>query len=226
MPQQANLIALHIKRNSEPSISQITEAGILGKIGLNSAGVGVCLNAIRAKGVDFNRLPAHLALRAALDSHSKAEAVARLEKSGVAAAAHILIADATGGTSMECSFLDVVKMEMRDGRIAHSNHFLVPHAPGVTDPLPLLDSKERMVRATELLALASELEKPLTMQTMERILEDEKGLPGAINRMSSSASPSATLFSIVMELTTKTASVKIGRPTQCQGVVLLKPLEL
>jgi isopenicillin-N N-acyltransferase-like protein len=48
-PQQINLIHLNIKRDTKPSISQITEAGIIGKIGLNSAGVGVCINAIRAK---------------------------------------------------------------------------------------------------------------------------------------------------------------------------------
>jgi len=45
--QQINLIHTNIKRTSKPSISMITEAGIIGKIGLNSSGVGVCINAIR-----------------------------------------------------------------------------------------------------------------------------------------------------------------------------------
>jgi isopenicillin-N N-acyltransferase-like protein len=39
----------------------VTEADVIGKIGINSAGVGVCLNAIRACGVDRTKLPIDLA---------------------------------------------------------------------------------------------------------------------------------------------------------------------
>lgn len=204
----------------------ITEAGLIGKIGLNSAGVGICLNAIRARGVAFNRLPVHLAMRATLDSNSRLEAVEKLEKAGVAAAVHFLIADSTGSTSMECSHLDVVKIAMKDGKLSHSNHFITEHKDGVFDKEFSQDSLERMVRATELLKDAEESEKPPTTQTIERMLEDEKGYPGAINRAASEKSPSATLFGVVMDLKAKTAKARIGRPTQCKGVVLLRPLDL
>jgi isopenicillin-N N-acyltransferase like protein len=225
-PQQINLIHLNIKRDTKPSISQITEAGIIGKIGLNSAGVGVCINAIRARGVDFTRLPVHLAIRAALDSTSKAEALAKLDKAGVASAVHLLIGDATGSTSVEFSNLDIIKFEMKDGQIAHSNHFIVPHAEGVAPASFSQDSLERIVRARELLLLASETEKPPTIRTIERMLEDEQGLPGAINRVASEKSPSSTLFGIVMDLKEKTASVRVGRPTECKGLATLNPLVL
>ncbi|OQV08963.1 hypothetical protein CLAIMM_13158 [Cladophialophora immunda] len=205
--QQKNLIHLNIKQGApKPSISMITEAGIIGKVGLNSAGVGVCLNAILARGVDYDRLPVHLALRATLDSTSRVEAIAKLERAGVAAAVHFLIADGTGATSIEFSHKDLVKLEMQRGRICHSNHFLVEHTEGVKDRRFGPDTLERMARATELMdGAAAESEKGPTVQTMETFLEDEKGYPGAINRATSATSANATLFGVVMELNTKTA---------------------
>ncbi|KAL8793763.1 MAG: hypothetical protein Q9195_003705, partial [Heterodermia aff. obscurata] len=71
--QSPNLIHLRI----HPHLSLLTEAGLIGKIGLNAHGVGVCLNAITARGIDWRRLPVHLALRLCLDSGSRAEAVRR-----------------------------------------------------------------------------------------------------------------------------------------------------
>ncbi|PMD39626.1 acyl-CoA:6-aminopenicillanic-acid-acyltransferase [Hyaloscypha variabilis F] len=223
--QQINLIHTNIKRTSKPSISMITEAGIIGKIGLNSSGVGVCINAIRARGVNFTRLPVHLAIRAALDSTSRAEALAKLDKAGVASAVHLLIGDATGSTSAEYSNLDIIKFEMKDGQIAHSNHFIVPHTEGVQPASFSQDSLERIVRARELLAVAaSETEKPPTVRMIEKMLKDEQGLPGAINRVATEKSPSSTLFGIVMDLKEKKASVRIGRPTECKGFVTLNPM--
>jgi isopenicillin-N N-acyltransferase-like protein len=204
----------------------ITEAGLIGKVGLNSAGVGICLNAILCRGVDYNRLPVHFAMRAILDSNSRAEAIATLEKSGVAAAVHFLIADGTGATSIEFSYKDAIKFEMKDGKVCHSNHFLVEHTEGVVDSVFGQDTLDRFVRATELLNVASESEKPPTMQTMEKMLEDEQGYPAAINRAASAKSRNATLFSIVMELKAKKASVRLGRPTQSRGAIILSPLQL
>ena len=225
VPEQGtNLIHLNIRRESQPSISMITEAGIIGKIGLNFAGVGVCLNAIRAKGVDFTRLPVHLAIRAVLDSNSKAKALAKLDKAGVVLAAHLLIGDSTGCTFVEYSHLDTIKFEMKDGQIAHSNHFIVAHAEGVLPTSHSKDTLERIIRATELLALAAATEKPPTIRTIEKMLEDEQGLPGAINRVATEESPSATLFGIVMDLREKKASLQVGRPTECKGLEALSPM--
>ena len=183
----------------------------------------MCLNAIRVKGVDFTRLPGHLALRAVFDSTSRAEAINVLEKSGVAAAINILVADATGSTSIECSALDMIKLEMKDGKVAHSKHFLAEHRPGVKDNIFLKDSMSRIQRMKTLLDSASATEKPPTIKAAQRILEDEQGFPTAINRKSSAGNPSSTLFSIVMDLTSKMAIVKLGRPTAPDEVIALQP---
>lgn len=136
---------------SGPRIEMITEAGIIGKIGLNSLGVGCTLNAIKAKGVSFTSLPCHLALRTVLASPSRSSAIEALEKAGVASACHILVADETGGTGLECSSEDVVRLEMDEmGRVVHTNHYLREHREGVVEAMDWLpDTRFRLGRMEE-----------------------------------------------------------------------------
>ncbi|RAL64994.1 hypothetical protein DID88_001584 [Monilinia fructigena] len=77
-----NLALVEIERVKKEKIWMVTEAGIVGKIGFNSAGVGVCLNAIRARPTDTSKLPIHVALRICLESSSIEDAIATLEKLG------------------------------------------------------------------------------------------------------------------------------------------------
>jgi isopenicillin-N N-acyltransferase-like protein len=185
------------------------------------------MNAIRAPGVNFSALPVHLAQRVALNKTSKKEALDRLTSLGIAAAVHVLVADSTGATSLESSALDLVKLEMKKGRIAHSNHFLAEHDPGVCDAVFFPDSRSRMERVTALLDQAETmLENPSSASgftAVEKILADEDGFPTAINRKSSPGNGNSTLFSIVMDLNGRTAVVKLGRPTENEGIFLLKP---
>ncbi|KAJ7839143.1 hypothetical protein B0H14DRAFT_2787860 [Mycena olivaceomarginata] len=60
---QENLAMMSIDQPGHPKIYMMAEAGIVGKIGFNSASVGVCLNAIRAHPTDASKLPIHVALR-------------------------------------------------------------------------------------------------------------------------------------------------------------------
>ncbi len=224
LEQKENLILARIRQPSKPLIHMITEAGIIGKIGLNSAGVGVCLNAIRARGVDFNKLPCHLSLRAALESSSRNEAVATLEKVGVASACNIIIADATGGMGLECSSQDICKLAMGNGRVLHTNHFLVEHA-GVEDKMQLKDSPFRLQRIRGLVA-AAETEDPIpSAESIGKLLEDEMNYPAAICRAETEDSTVATLFSIEMDLTTKTARVRLGRPSATEDTLFLRPCD-
>ena len=197
----------------------ITEAGIIGKIGLNSEGVGVTLNAIKAKGVDFERLPCHLALRTVLDSPSRQIAVDTLVKMGVASSCHILVADQTGGVGLECSAVDIVQLPMDQGGIVtHTNHYIEPHQMESTMFLP--DSEFRLERIRELIRLAGPTP---SSRTIEDMLKDEKEFPVSICRGRTKESTVETLFSIVMRLRWKTALVRFGRPIAAQGELLLKP---
>jgi isopenicillin-N N-acyltransferase like protein len=195
----------------------MTEAGIIGKIGLNSSSVGVTLNAIKAHGVDFAKLPCHLALRTVLNSTSRAEAVEKLMRVGVASACHITVADATtGGVGLECSAQDIVQMPMSDqGVCTHSNHFVNTHAEGVVG-VNMKDSPLRLDRIRSLIAQEQRGTEP-SFEVIERILKDEEGYPESICRAATEKSPLETLFSICMDLGGMKAKVKMGRPVNLVG---------
>lgn len=220
-----NIVSMHISQKGKPRIHMMTEAGIIGKIGLNSSGVGVTLNAVKAKGVDFARLPCHLALRRALESDSCSEAAQVLEEVGVAAACHILIADPRGSVGLECTAFDVVRLGTRQQQgkevITHTNHFIEPHR-GASCPPELPDSPFRLERIDKL--LVKETRKP-DLETIGDMLKDEENFPGSICRAQSDKDGFATLFSIIMDLNNRKAQVKMGRPTESGGTLILEPAQ-
>ncbi|EGX91304.1 Acyl-coenzyme A:6-aminopenicillanic-acid-acyltransferase 40 kDa form, putative [Cordyceps militaris CM01] len=231
VPQKARLVLLHIKpapdgSTQRPRASLVTEAGLLCKSGINSAGVGVFINAIKARGVRFDALPLHVAFRVVLDSESRVKAVARLRALALGTSGHILVADRTGGTSLEFTHLGVRQLDMADGRLAHTNHFLVAHEPPVADAVIFPDSLARMARISELLARANAKQAGGGVACCERMLQDEEGFPTAINRKRSPVRDSETLFSIVADLEAGMAYVKLGRPSEPDGHWVLKPAEL
>ena len=217
--QRDNIICAKISQAGRPTIHMMTEAGIIGKIGLNSAGVGVTLNAINARGVAFDKLPCHLALRTALNSTSLPEAKMKLNKAGVASACHIQVADTDNGSiGFENTAVDQVELSMKNGIITHSNHLTVAH-DGVADKAMLVDSPFRLDRVRELLG---NVEQP-DMSRLQEVLKDRKGEPAAINRSATEKSSVETLFSIVMDLTEKKAVVKMGKPTEEGETFELRP---
>jgi isopenicillin-N N-acyltransferase-like protein len=205
-----------------------TEAGLLSKSGLNSHGVAVFVNAIKAAGVKFDALPIHIALRTVLDCESRLKAIARLLSLTLGTSGHIMIADKTGGTSLEFSHLDIIQMEMTNGQIAHTNHFLVKHDPAVIDSHIFPDSITRQKRIMSLLEEARHQKQRVKApaESFEKMLEDEEGFPTAINRKSSPIRQSETLYSFVVDLNNRTARLRLGRPNECEGVWVFKPVEL
>lgn len=217
--QKKNLIVLTIAQAGKPTIKMVTEAGLIGKIGMNSAGVGVCLNAIRMKGMDATKLPCHLGLRMVLDSNSREEAVTRLEEYGIASACHMLIADATGGIGLEWSSTDVQKCTMNDAeQVFHSNHYLLDHPGTKNDTNWLKDSSYRVTRIEE---LAGKIEGTPDRAALFEIFKDESNYPGAICRAQKAPSESASLFNIIMDLKARKADVTLGRPTDPEDYVQL-----
>lgn len=217
--QGENLIVCYISQPGSgiPDISMVTEAGIIGKIGLNSSGVGCCLNAIRCRGVDRTKLPIHFALRTVLESDSRKEAVERIKAVGVAGSGHILIADPSGSVGLECTSKWIKELNMSpDGQICHTNHLILPH-DDVEEPPWLPDSPQRLARARELL---SGIEKP-TASALSDIFKDVQGYPSSINRKQIDGTLTQTLFNIIMNLGDKTAKVTFGRPTEYKELTVL-----
>lgn len=217
--QKQNLIITKITQAGKPTIVQVTEAGIIGKIGFNSSGVGTLLNAIKVHGLDASRMPVHFGLRAALESNSTQEAVQTLESYGMASSAHILISDSSEAIGLEFtkSTFAHCKADSR-GRIAHANHLLLDH-PGEDDTVWLKDSLVRVQTMTE---NTEKLGSEPSWEDVSRLFEDEYGFPFSICRQARDGG-STTLFNIVMDLKAKKGVVRLGRPTQPEETITLEP---
>jgi isopenicillin-N N-acyltransferase-like protein len=217
--QGQNLVVCHISQPGTgiPDLSMVTEAGIIGKIGLNAEGVGCCLNAIKCRGVDSSKLPIHFALRKVLESPSRAAAVDAVKTAGVAGSGHILIGDATGSTGLECTSKWVKEVEMDSAkRVCHTNHLILDKSDVEERPW-LEDSPARLARIRELTAGIADP----TLDTITEIFRDADGYPSSINRRQEGKSDVETLFTILMDLTRKSARVTFGRPTEAREQVLI-----
>ncbi|KAI1204487.1 AAT-domain-containing protein [Annulohypoxylon truncatum] len=218
--QGENLVVCYISQPGTdiPDIAMVTEAGIIGKIGFNSKGVGCCLNAIRCRGLDRTKLPIHFALRTILESRSREEAVDLTKSFGVAGGGHILVGDPTGSTGLECTSLWVKELHMdEEGRVCHTNHLLLDK-PDIDEPPWLADSSTRLERIRE---LTSSLSQP-TPDTIFDLFKDSQGHPASINRKQEGDNKPETLFNIIMDLTDRNAQVTFGRPTEYSERVVLK----
>jgi len=217
--QKQNLIITKISQADKPTILQVTEAGILGKIGFNSAGVGTLFNAIRVHGADPSRLPAHFGLRMALESSSVADAVHALESHGMASSAHILLGDPNTSLGLEFTKSTFAHVEPdARGRVVHTNHLLKEH-PGEVDTVWLKDSLTRVdTMATNADALGAEP----GWEAVGGLFEDEQNTPGSICRLETKETGSATLFNVVMDLKSRKAVVRLGRPTEVEEVINLE----
>lgn len=219
--QQDNLIVLHASPTDKPQINIVTEAGIVGKIGLNDCGVGVCLNAIRAKGLSESKFPIHIALRLALEQTSAKSAIDLLTSVGGASPGHILIGDGNMAQGLEISAYDVQKMDCGDnGFLIHTNHYLLDH-PGVTESCIFNDSHFRLDRATELANDLAGAKGEDVLIGLDKLFKDEKNFPGSICRLQTPPSTATTIFNIVMDLRSAMAVVKIGRPVAPKEVISL-----
>jgi isopenicillin-N N-acyltransferase-like protein len=112
---------IHAENNA---ILMLTEPGIIGKIGLNSNGVGVCLNFLR---IDkrFDGIPIHILLRAILDSEDIHGAEVQVRKSGYGKAGNVLVGDGLGNAfDVEFAGDESFDLAPQGEVFIHTNHYL------------------------------------------------------------------------------------------------------
>ncbi|HTO46070.1 MAG TPA: C45 family peptidase [Burkholderiales bacterium] len=124
-------VLLEVHRDDGPGYLTVVEAGMLAKVGFNSAGLGVCTNTLVTPLERTPRgVPYHVMLRALLDAETMTEAARMLFGTERALAANYLIAHRSGvAANFETIAGDGrnVRVTMPDrGVIAHANHFLAP----------------------------------------------------------------------------------------------------
>jgi isopenicillin-N N-acyltransferase-like protein len=181
--QRAACILLRVRAPGEPEILTMTEAGIVAKIGLNSAGVAVGLNLLRSAsdGREVG-MPVHVLLRKMLQAGSFAEARAMADMAPAAGSSCITLASADGGlASLEITPAGVAEVLPQGGVLAHANHCLDAGAAAGECPIdPVATTTvERHGRAWDLLNASA---GALTVAHFQAILRDHGGDPRCICR--------------------------------------------
>jgi isopenicillin-N N-acyltransferase-like protein len=138
--QRAALVLLKTPGPEGHTITTLTEAGMLAKIGLHEAGFGLGLNILRS--VDDGArpgVPVHVLLRHLLDCSSLAQARAELDRAarlGFGAGSNIACVDASGDIAcFELAPKGWAEWPAVRGRVSHSNHYLSPALQAVQAPM-------------------------------------------------------------------------------------------
>lgn len=138
--QRAALVLLKTPGPERHTITTLTEAGMLAKIGLHEAGFGLGLNILRSLD-DGARpgVPVHVLLRHLLDCRSLAQARAELDRAarlGFGAGSNIACVDASGDIAcFELAPAGWAEWPAVAGRVSHSNHYLSPALQAVQAPM-------------------------------------------------------------------------------------------
>ena len=210
---------VHLEQGAKPAVTFVPEAGLVGKGGHNSAGIGVTLNALVSdRDVGEFHVPIHVILRGILNSTSLDAAVTAVTRADRAASANFLIGSAEGrGVSAETTpgGLDGVHIiDAVDDIIVHTNHFV---RAGDIDDRGLAmwpDSVSRLARAETLLAAG---DSAINLDVLKQITTDREGAPGSICRLPDSHLPaveqSSTVATILMDLTDHKMLLSRGLPT-------------
>ncbi|MDO4290784.1 MAG: C45 family peptidase [Eggerthellaceae bacterium] len=217
--QRDAMVALRIRQQGVPDVLMVTEAGIIGKVGMNAEGVGVCLNALSTDRVPQG-LPLHIALRGVLESATIADAIAAATRMPLGCCANFMIAHGTGEVvDIELDGDDFDVLYPTDGLCVHANHFVSPRLPRVgerdTLKFKVPDTFIRRGRAEKLLRGVS---GPINASDVKRVLCDHAEWPSAICRHDDVTKPEglrmATVFSLIMDVSCRRMLLCFGSPCE------------
>ena len=203
-------VILDIEKEDGHRILTMTEPGMIGKIGMNRCGIGVCLNFMSIEDYQPQGIPLHVLLRAILDSKTPGEAFCLVEAHSAGKVGNIIISNGHGETrDFELAGDEFFTVPVED-RFVHTNHFLTR----VDYDIQMFPSTfGRYNRAKELLAT---IDKP-GIPSMKDILKDRGNGEYPICRQRFShalltGDTSITVTTIIMDLKNLDFHITRGNP--------------
>jgi len=207
-------VVMEINFPSGHKILQLTEAGIIGKIGLNNKGLGQTLNILRFLNSNLDGVPIHIVLRAVLESNTLDNALDAISRSGLGKASNIILAWNGMAMDVEFAWADSYHHEINSDVYIHTNHYL--HAP---DSVRVADDSyaNSLGRFTTAVELGSSV-NGYSSQDMISILSDRSNpehpilsdfTPSSLKGMGDCG----TLATVVMDLKNLTMKVRTGNPS-------------
>jgi isopenicillin-N N-acyltransferase like protein len=200
----------------------VTEYGILGKIGINSTGVGVLFNILHhdSDGTRTGGVPVHVIARQVLDTATDANAALVMITSArvtASTAMTVVAGTAAGKTALTAELWPGGPGFVRpnpDGLLLHTNHFLDPIAhPGDAEPR---EAPDTLIRYEVLQRTLHSHRDKLTAPAVRDALSSHAGGTGAICCHPDPGQPTgqqyATLATIELDFDARVVNVTAGGP--------------
>ena len=205
-------IVLTRQPTGKPALMNVTQAGLIGYIGFNDAGIGLCLNTLPAPSREVG-VPHYFIVREIYQATSLTGAVEAVRRAERAIPANIMLATPEGPADLEVTLDEVRVLSGEHGLVTHANHCLHPELQSVNDAFPeLIESYPRQQRIDKLLRGTG---GPIGLQAVKAALADHNGYPRSICRHPNDDLQTGywqTVFSVIIEPGRRRMHVSRGAP--------------
>ncbi len=217
-PSQVGAVILWIiRRNDGPDVMTLTEAGMVGKIGINAAGLAMCVNLLSSESdYDGPAVPMHIILRSILEkAHTVAEAIAILHTTKRCTSCNHLLADRSGALAdVEATPNGLRVLYPINGILTHTNHCLnselFEHDRFAREQPETLAREDRVSTLT--------IQQQIDEAYLHTILSDHGTAPNSICLHQQKELPimeqNESIASIIFDLTAGSVDIADGPPCQ------------
>jgi isopenicillin-N N-acyltransferase like protein len=231
---QGRVFVMRVQRSSESGVGKpdfvgFTEAGIAGcKIGVNSAGVGLCVNGLvtQRDGANGFRKPFHVRCREILDAWTFDKALLPVVQTDRTCSTNFLIGHADGeiidieATPDYCSYI-----YPEDGLVTHANHLV--RETRIASQFERI-APHSLYRANRLERLMRRGRGKIEIDTIHNLLSDHFSSPASICRHPDTTLPEpkrvVSVTAAAIDLNARTLYVTDGPP--CQANFQAVPLHV
>ena len=217
--REAVVILRILPSDGKPGILMFPEAGMIGAMGMNDAGIGLTLNALSTLTKQYG-LPLHIRMRKILEQTTLGNAFSQTVKGSRPSSGHLIITHKDGvGLGMEMDPTDIDVLQPEKGVMVHTNHFVGPKFAARPDQ----NSASSYIRYQRITAHLMG-KTALTAEHIKAALRDHAGYPDSVCTHSVAADEEtqlwrgATNFSLIMDLVHGTAEFAYGNPCESEYV--------
>jgi isopenicillin-N N-acyltransferase-like protein len=205
--------------DDRPSLTTLTQAGLIAYIGFNDSGLGACLNTLPAP-TRIHGVPHYFTLRDLYEQTNLDDAVSSINRASRAIPANIILTTPQGPANMEVTIDDVHVLRPDNGHgLTHTNHCLHPELVPINQRFPeLIQSHSRKLRIDTLVPstpVSGPAEHPVDLEPIKTALRDHDGHPRSICRHANDDPETgfwSTVFSVIIEPAAQQMHVTRGTP--------------
>lgn len=222
--QRETAVVVKILAHDEvPALVFITEAGMVGGIGMNSEGIAIELNALRTQQCDIG-LPVHVRMRRILEATTMTAAYGAAVRGPIPAAANLIITHRDGlalDLELDPEAVDVIQPDR--GLIIHTNHYIGPRQQFDHRHSDTGSTYIRFQRAHQLLDGRTGIDRGY----LQKMFRDHHGYPTSIcahpTLMKPEIGKNSTNLAVIMELTENSMYLASGNPCESEFMRITMP---